>query len=84
MSVKIVSVTSVLAACVAGAAIAFGPAALAEEPDDCALGGTAIVCNPSVPAPPQGDTGGRGPGGTNNQNGAYGPAGDAPPVGGGQ
>jgi hypothetical protein len=46
MSVKIVSVTSVLAACVAGAAIAFGPAASAEEPDDCALGGTAMVCNP--------------------------------------
>src|SRR5690349_16276594 len=67
----------------AGAAIAFAPAALAQQPNQCTDVGTVTVCDPSFGPPPPKGAGGRGPSGANNQNGAYGPSGDAPPVGGG-
>jgi len=82
MSLKLVSITSGLAACIAGAAIAFAPGASAQQPSDCTTVDTATVCNSNVPPPPPNGSEGRGPSGANNQNGAYGPAGDAPPVGG--
>jgi hypothetical protein len=83
MSLKIMSLTSGMAACAAGAAILFAPGAAAQDPNDCTSVASATVCNSNMPPPPANGADGGGPGGANNQNGEYGPAGDAPPVGNG-
>jgi hypothetical protein len=80
MSLKFMTAASALTA---GAAIAFAPGVSAEEPIDCVDTGPATVCNTNLPPASPGDVAGRGPAGANQQNGAYGPSGDAPPVGGG-
>jgi hypothetical protein len=74
MFVKSLSMTSAVAACAAGAAIAFAPGALAQSPSDCTSVGSATVCNSNVPPAQQGAS-------PDGQNGAYGPSGNTPPVG---
>ena len=86
MSLKLIKTAPIVSACAAAAAIAFGPTAFAEEPNQCTDASGAIVCeepgNASVMAPPPA-VGGQSGGGNaaNEQNGPYGPAGVTPPVG---
>ena len=80
---------TLVAAFAIGAAVALSPVASAEPPPPCDNTGEATVCDSpgesSITTGPSDrvddGTMGRGPGGANNQNGAYGPSGDTPPVG---
>jgi hypothetical protein len=76
---KFTSIISGVAVCAAGAGIALAPAALADEANGCVVVGQATVCDPSIGPAAIGVGSGR----PASQNGSYGPAGDAPPVGGG-